>query len=108
MAVYVGYARRLRPGDPQIHGGEPQMKVSAPKETAPGEAASRPRARGRGPPLSGRSGGRARARRRDAAGQPDAAYEKAGAGFDGFSGEVVAKVAPPSADEVSRLASGSV
>src|SRR5919206_1222947 len=39
----------------------------------------------------------------------DAAYEKAGAGTgDGFSGEVVAKVAPPSAEEIGRLSRGSV
>jgi H+-translocating NAD(P) transhydrogenase subunit alpha len=39
----------------------------------------------------------------------DAAYEKAGAKLgDGFSGPVVAKVAPPSAEEIGRLSPGSV
>jgi NAD(P) transhydrogenase subunit alpha len=41
--------------------------------------------------------------------QPDAAYEEAGAGIgDGFSGDVVAKVAPPNAEEIGRLGEGSV
>jgi proton-translocating NAD(P)+ transhydrogenase subunit alpha len=45
----------------------------------------------------------------DAAHQPDAAYEQAGAALgDGFSGPVVAKVAPPSGDEIGRLERGSV
>ena len=36
---------------------------------------------------------------------PDAAYEAAGAATgDGLSGDVVVKVAPPSADEIARLA----
>jgi NAD(P) transhydrogenase subunit alpha len=40
---------------------------------------------------------------------PDAAYEEAGAKLgDGFSGDVVAKVAPPTAEEIGRLAQGSV
>jgi H+-translocating NAD(P) transhydrogenase subunit alpha len=44
-----------------------------------------------------------------AAHHPDDAYEGAGATLgDGFSGEVVAKVAPPSADEVGRLGRGTV
>jgi H+-translocating NAD(P) transhydrogenase subunit alpha len=44
-----------------------------------------------------------------AAHHPDDAYEGAGAALgDGFSGEVVAKVAPPSAEEIGRLGSGSV
>jgi H+-translocating NAD(P) transhydrogenase subunit alpha len=44
-----------------------------------------------------------------AAHHPDDAYERAGATLgEGFSGEVVAKVAPPSADEIGRLARGSV
>jgi NAD(P) transhydrogenase subunit alpha len=44
-----------------------------------------------------------------AAHQPDSAYEKAGAAVgDGFSGQVVAKVAPPSAEEVGRLGRGTV
>jgi NAD(P) transhydrogenase subunit alpha len=41
--------------------------------------------------------------------QPDAAYEQAGASLgEGFSGQVVAKVAPPSAEEIGRLAPGAV
>jgi H+-translocating NAD(P) transhydrogenase subunit alpha len=44
-----------------------------------------------------------------AAHQPDGAYERAGATLgDGWSGEVVAKVAPPSIEEVGRLERGSV
>jgi H+-translocating NAD(P) transhydrogenase subunit alpha len=40
---------------------------------------------------------------------PDSAYESAGAAIgDGFAGDVVAKVAPPSADEIARLGQGSV
>ena len=38
---------------------------------------------------------------------PNAAYEEAGASIgDGFSGDVIAKVAPPSAEEIGRLARG--
>jgi NAD(P) transhydrogenase subunit alpha len=45
----------------------------------------------------------------EAAHQPDAAYERAGATLgDGFAGPVVAKVAPPSAEEIGRLGRGSV
>jgi H+-translocating NAD(P) transhydrogenase subunit alpha len=45
----------------------------------------------------------------EAAHQPDDAYERAGATLgDGFSGEVVAKVAPPSAEEVAQLGRGTV
>jgi NAD(P) transhydrogenase subunit alpha len=45
----------------------------------------------------------------EAAHQPDDAYEGAGATLgDGFSGQVVAKVAPPSAEEIGRLERGSV
>jgi H+-translocating NAD(P) transhydrogenase subunit alpha len=45
----------------------------------------------------------------EAAHQPDDAYEKAGASLgDGFSGEVVAKVAPPTPQEIERLRRGSV
>jgi H+-translocating NAD(P) transhydrogenase subunit alpha len=44
-----------------------------------------------------------------AAHQPDDAYERAGAVLgDGFSGEVVAKVAPPTGEEIGRLGQGSV
>src|SRR5215203_5876743 len=40
---------------------------------------------------------------------PDADYEQAGAKLgDGYSGQVVAKVAPPSAEEIGRLQQGSV
>ena len=40
---------------------------------------------------------------------PNAAYEQAGATIgDGFSGDVIAKVAPPSAEEIGRLEQGSV
>jgi NAD(P) transhydrogenase subunit alpha len=40
---------------------------------------------------------------------PDDAYEGAGATLgDGFSGDVVAKVAPPSPEEIGRLGRGSV
>jgi H+-translocating NAD(P) transhydrogenase subunit alpha len=45
----------------------------------------------------------------DGAHQPDSAYESAGASIgDGFSGEVVAKVAPPTAEEIGRLRRGGV
>jgi proton-translocating NAD(P)+ transhydrogenase subunit alpha len=41
--------------------------------------------------------------------QPDSAYEEAGASTgDGFSGDVVAKVAPPSEEEIGRLGKDSV
>src|SRR5215218_3405057 len=40
---------------------------------------------------------------------PDAAYEQVGARTgDGFTGDVVVKVAPPTADEIPRLGQGSV
>src|SRR3954464_9647951 len=40
---------------------------------------------------------------------PNAAYEEAGASIgDGFSGDVIAKVAPPSAEEIGRLADNAV
>jgi NAD(P) transhydrogenase subunit alpha len=43
------------------------------------------------------------------AGQTDAAYEEAGATLgDGFGGDVVAKVAPPTASELVKLERGSV
>src|ERR687897_154212 len=45
----------------------------------------------------------------EAAHHPDAAYEAAGARTgDGLSGDVVAKVAPPTAEEIGRLGQGSV
>jgi H+-translocating NAD(P) transhydrogenase subunit alpha len=41
--------------------------------------------------------------------QPDSAYEAAGAAIgDGFLGDVVAKVAPPSSEEIGRLRRGGV
>jgi NAD(P) transhydrogenase subunit alpha len=41
--------------------------------------------------------------------QPDSAYEEAGAtSGDGYSGDVVAKVAPPSSEEIGRLGKDSV
>src|SRR3954470_18829857 len=44
-----------------------------------------------------------------AAGHPDPQYEEAGASLsDGFSGDVVAKVAAPSAEEIGRLKQGQV
>ncbi|MBA2751695.1 MAG: NAD(P)(+) transhydrogenase (Re/Si-specific) subunit alpha, partial [Actinobacteria bacterium] len=43
------------------------------------------------------------------ASHPDAAYEAAGAELgDGFSGTVIAKVAPPSAEEIARLGRDAV
>ena len=85
------------------------MKVSVPKETAPGErrVALVPEVVDRlakaGVDVTVESGAGAGAH------QPDSAYERAGARIgDGFSGEVVAKVAPPSAEEIGRLARGSV
>jgi NAD(P) transhydrogenase subunit alpha len=47
----------------------------------------------------------------EAAHQPDSAYEEAGASVSadaGFDGEVVAKVAPPSDEEIGKLSSGAV
>src|ERR671916_814065 len=45
----------------------------------------------------------------EAAHHPDSAYQEAGArSGDGFSGDVVAKVAPPTPDEIGRLGEGSV
>jgi NAD(P) transhydrogenase subunit alpha len=43
------------------------------------------------------------------AGAPDAAYEQAGATLgDPWGAEVVAKVAPPSADEIAKLSTGTI
>jgi NAD(P) transhydrogenase subunit alpha len=85
------------------------MRVSVPKEQAPGErrVALVPEAVQRlgkgGVDVVVESGAGAEAH------QPDAAYEEAGASLgDGFGGEVVAKVAPPSAEEIGRLTRGSV
>ena len=85
------------------------MKVSVPKEQAQGErrVALVPEAVQRlakgGIDVVVESGAGAQA------GQTDAAYEEAGATLgDGFGGDVVAKVAPPSAEEIGRLGRGSV
>jgi proton-translocating NAD(P)+ transhydrogenase subunit alpha len=85
------------------------MNVSVPKETASGErrvalvpeVVDRLARDGVEVTLEAGAG--------EAAHQPDAAYEQAGAGIgDGFSGQVVAKVAPPSAEEIGRLGRGAV
>jgi H+-translocating NAD(P) transhydrogenase subunit alpha len=85
------------------------MNVSVPKETAQGErrVALVPevveRLARKGAEVTVEAGAGA------AAHQSDAAYQQAGASIgDGFSGQVVAKVAPPSADEIGRLGRGSV
>jgi H+-translocating NAD(P) transhydrogenase subunit alpha len=85
------------------------MNVSVPKETASGErrVALVPevveRLRRGGIDVTVEPGAGAGAH------HPDAEYEQAGAQLgDGFSGQVVAKVAPPSPDEIGRLARGSV
>jgi H+-translocating NAD(P) transhydrogenase subunit alpha len=85
------------------------MNVSVPKETASGErrVALVPEVVDRlvksGVSVTLESGAG------EAAHQPDAAYEQAGATLgEGFSGQVVAKVAPPSAAEIGRLGRGSV
>ncbi|HEX2232237.1 MAG TPA: Re/Si-specific NAD(P)(+) transhydrogenase subunit alpha [Thermoleophilaceae bacterium] len=85
------------------------MKVSVPKESAPGErrVALVPEVVQRlskdGVEVVVESGAG------DAAHHPDAGYEQAGASVgDGWSGQVVAKVAPPGEDEVGRLDRGQV
>src|SRR5919106_1226372 len=85
------------------------MNVSVPKETASGErrVALVPevveRLGGGGVSVTVERGAG------EAAHQPDDAYERAGATLgDGWSGEVVAKVAPPSGEEVGRLGRGTV
>jgi NAD(P) transhydrogenase subunit alpha len=85
------------------------MNVSVPKETAPGErrVALVPEAVDRlvkgGVEVVVEAGAGAGAH------QPDSVYERAGAAIgDGFSGDVVAKVAPPSAEEIGRLPRGGV
>ena len=85
------------------------MNVSVPKETASGErrVALVPEVVER----LGRSGIDVTLEAGAGAGAhyPDADYEQAGATLgDGFSGQVVAKVAPPSAEEIGRLQRGSV
>ncbi|MET0512561.1 MAG: Re/Si-specific NAD(P)(+) transhydrogenase subunit alpha [Thermoleophilaceae bacterium] len=85
------------------------MNVSVPKETAGGErrvalvpeVVERLAKKGLEVTLEAGAG--------DSASHLDSAYEKAGAVLgDGFAGPVVAKVAPPSAPEIDRLARGSV
>jgi H+-translocating NAD(P) transhydrogenase subunit alpha len=85
------------------------MNVSVPKETAPGErrVALVPDVVDRlvkgGVEVVVEAGAGAGAH------QPDSVYERAGAAIgDGFSGDVVAKVAPPSAEEIGRLPRGGV
>ena len=85
------------------------MIVSVPKESAPGETrvALVPEVADRlvkaGVEVIVETGAGA------AAHQPDSDYVEAGAQVgDGWSGEVVAKVAPPSAEEIARLGQGSV
>jgi H+-translocating NAD(P) transhydrogenase subunit alpha len=85
------------------------MNVSVPKETAAGErrvalvpeVVDRLVKSGAGVVVETGAGAGAH--------QPDSAYEGAGAAIgDGFSGDVVAKVAPPSSDEIGRLRRGGV
>jgi H+-translocating NAD(P) transhydrogenase subunit alpha len=85
------------------------MIVSVPKESAPGETrvALVPEVADRlvkaGLEVAVEAGAGASAH------HPDPEYAAAGAQVgDGWSGEVVAKVAPPSADEIGRLGQGSV
>ena len=85
------------------------MNVSVPKEQAAGErrVALVPEVVERlvqsGPQVTVESGAG------EAAHHPDSAYEEAGATIgDGFTGDVVAKVAPPSAEEIGRLGQDSV
>jgi H+-translocating NAD(P) transhydrogenase subunit alpha len=86
------------------------MKVSVPKEVAEGErrVALVPEVAKRLSPtgieLAVESGAG------EAAHHPDGAYEEAGVSVsgNGFDGDVVAKVAPPSAEEIGRLKQGSV
>ncbi len=85
------------------------MNVSVPKETASGErrVALVPEVVER----LGKSGVEVTIEAGAGAGahHSDAEYEQAGAGVgDGYSGQVVAKVAPPSAEEIGRLGRGSV
>jgi NAD(P) transhydrogenase subunit alpha len=85
------------------------MNVSVPKEVASGEqrVALVPevveRLAGSGIEVTIEAGAG------ESADHPDSAYVDAGAKFgDGFSGDVVAKVAPPSAEEIGRLRRGGV
>ena len=87
----------------------PPVNVSVPKETASGErrVALVPEvverlARGDIDVVLEAGAG-------ESASHPDSAYEGAGAKLgDGFAGPVVAKVAPPSAEEIGQLQRGSV
>jgi H+-translocating NAD(P) transhydrogenase subunit alpha len=85
------------------------MKLSVPKESAPGErrvalvpeVVQRLSKDGVEVVIENGAG--------EAAHHPDAAYEEAGASLgDGWSGELVAKVAPPSEEEIARLERGQV
>ncbi len=85
------------------------MNVSVPKESASGErrVALVPevveRLAQKGVEVTVETGAGAEAH------YPDDAYTEAGASLgEGFSGEVVAKVAPPSAEEIGRLGRGTV
>src|SRR5215212_12257904 len=89
----------------------PPMKVSVPKESAAGErrvalvpeVVQRLVADGLEVLVEPGAG--------ESAHHPDGAYEQAGATASagaGFSGDVVAKVSPPSREEVGRLAKGAV
>src|ERR671925_132322 len=86
------------------------MKVSVPKETLAGErrVALVPEIAQR---LTGPGGNEVviESGAGEGAHHPDAEYTDAGASIgDGFSGEVVAKVGPPSAEEIARLSEGTV
>jgi H+-translocating NAD(P) transhydrogenase subunit alpha len=85
------------------------MNVSVPKETAAGElrvalipdVVKRLAQNGIDASVEAGAG--------ESAHHSDAAYVEAGASVgDGFSGDVVAKVAPPSAEEIGRLVQGAV
>ena len=85
------------------------MNVSVPKESASGErrVALVPevveRLAQKGVEVTVEAGAGAEAH------YPDDAYTEAGASLgEGFSGEIVAKVAPPSAEEIGRLGRGTV
>ena len=86
------------------------MKISVPKESSPGEqrVALVPEVAQR---LTGPGGHDVvvESGAGEGAHHPDAEYTDAGASIgDGWSGEVVAKVAPPTAEEIGRLSQGTV
>src|SRR2546423_201888 len=86
------------------------MKISVPKESSPGEqrVALVPEVAQR---LTGPGGHDVvvESGAGEGAHHPDAEYTDAGASIgDGWSGEVVAKVAPPTAEEIGRLSRGTV